>query len=389
MTVKKYFTNKAKTKYKWWFVVDVPSGLYDKFGKPIRKQYRKKGFCKKEDAQKAERKFLDNLEGGKVELNGDVLFKDVINYLFDYMKNEGKSAKGTLENYEGSYKNHMQDLKLVPIKRLTTGLIQSWVRNLYKNNGSDHVYNACLKLMKRAFNYAIEMKQITINPFNDFKPVSIPAKLRNRFSTKELKEVIDTCIEAMPEFYCIFCIATLTGMREGEYSALRPCDIKRKENRYVAYVDKQITRNEYKDRTKTENSIRVADISDKVYGIIQWHIKTFNIPFNDFLFRADKGGMLYAKWVERKFEKLLELCGYDEKFCRVHDLRGQYVDIMHLCDVPTEYISRQVGHTNPIVTSKAYTQILNELPIEANQRMDEVIFGKKEDKSDNTEEKHM
>ena len=35
MPVNKYYTNKSKTKFKWWFVVDVPSGEYDKFGKDI------------------------------------------------------------------------------------------------------------------------------------------------------------------------------------------------------------------------------------------------------------------------------------------------------------------------------------------------------------------
>ena len=44
-------------------------------------------------------------------------------------------------------------------------------------------------VLKRAFNYAIELKQISTNPFSELKPVSIPKKLRNRFSTKELKEV--------------------------------------------------------------------------------------------------------------------------------------------------------------------------------------------------------
>ena len=380
MTVKKYYTNKAKTKYKWWFVVDVPSGLYDKFGKPKRKQHREKGFIKERDAINAERKFLENLESGKVELKGDTLVKNVINFFLDYAKNEGRYARGTIGNYEGYYKNHMQDLRLVPLKKLTTDLIQSWIRSLYKKGVSDHIYNGCLKLLKRAFNYAIKMKQITLNPFNDFESVTIPQKLRNRFSTKELKEVIDTCIEKLPEFYCTFCLATLTGMREGEYSALRPCDIKRKENRYVAYVDKQITRGEYKNRTKTKTSTRIVDISDNMYDILQWHIKTFNIDYNDFLFRADKGGMIYAKWVERKFEKLLMITGYDEKFCRVHDLRGQYVDLMHLCGVPVTYISKQVGHTNTIVTSKVYTQILNELPVEANRKMDDMIFGSKDGK---------
>ena len=97
------------------------------------------------------------------------------------------------------------------------------------------------------------------------------------------------------------------------------------------------------------------------------------------MFRADKGGKMYAKWIERKFEKLLEACGYDKKFCRVHDLRGQYVDILHLCGVPTSYISRQVGHSSTHVTERVYTQILKELSDEANDLMDKKIFGDDED----------
>jgi len=58
------------------------------------------------------------------------------------------------------------------------------------------------------------------------------------------------------------------------------------------------------------------------------------------MFKPEQGGLMYAKWIERRFAKLLTLCGYDENSYRVHDLRGQYVDIMHLCNVPTEYISR-------------------------------------------------
>ena len=375
MPVNKYYTNKSKTKFKWWFVVDVPSGEYDKFGKQKRKQVRVRGFNTEKEAKEAERKFLNSLESGKVELNGEIIFSDVINFFFDFIKNEGKYEKGTIKNYEGYFKNHMQDLISVPIKKLTPVFIQTWHRNLYKKGVSDHVYNGCLKLLKRAFNYAIELKQISTNPFSELKPVSIPKKLRNRFSTKELKEVIDTCIDAMPEFYCILCIATLTGMRLGEYSAIRPCDIKRKDNRYVIYVDKQITRNEYKTRTKTVTSTRIVDISNKVYDIIQWHIKYFGINHTDFMFKPEQGGLIYAKWIERRFAKLLTLCGYEEKFCRVHDLRGQYVDIMHLCKVPIVYISGQVGHSSPKVTVNSYTQILSELPIDANNAMDNLIFG--------------
>jgi len=49
---------------------------------------------------------------------------------------------------------------------------------------------------------------------------------------------------------------------------------------------------------------------------------------------------------------------------------------MHLGGIPVEYISRQVGHSNSLVTSRVYTQILHELPVEANRLMDEKIFGR-------------
>lgn len=375
MTVGKYFTNKSKTKSKWWYVVDIPPVEYDRMGNPKRNQERKRGFNTKKEAEIAERQFLNSLEAGQVELNNVISLKDAIHTFLDYAKNEGKYAKGTIKNYEGYYKNHLQEIAFVQMKKLTPSLLQTWHRNLFNKGVSDHVYNGCIKLLKRACSYCINLKLITTNPFKDLKPIIIPPKLRNRFTTSELKEIISTCSGQMPEFYCIFCLATLTGMRLGEYSALRPCDIKKKERNYAIHVYKQITSNELKEETKTETSTRVVDISDELYNIILWHIKKYNISFDDLLFRADRGGKIYPKWIKRRFQKLLKICGYPEDFCRVHDLRGQYVDLMHMCNVPLVYISRQVGHSNPKITAKVYTQILNELPLEANKKLDAVMFG--------------
>lgn len=36
---------------------------------------------------------------------------------------------------------------------------------------------------------------------------------------------------------------------------------------------------------------------------------------------------------------------------------------------------KTAGHTNPKITSQIYTQILNQLPQEANKKMDNLIFG--------------
>lgn len=373
MSVIKHYLNKEKTKYNWRAVAYIPTGEYDRFGKPIKQHKHIGYYSTKSEGEKAERDFWTNFESGTLELNKNATFEDIAKYYLEYTKNEGNYSKGTICNYEGYLNKHLGMFKLVPIKNITPALIQKWQRDLFSKGTSDHVFNGCIKFAKAAFNYAKKLEQINTNPFDKIKPKTIAPKLRKRFSMEELKRIIDICEVQFPEYYCLFILAILTGARLGEYSALRPKDIDM--NSKKIYIEKQITRGEEKNRTKKEASTRIIDISDKVLEIIQWHIETYNISETDLMFKADKGGLMYAKWIERKFEKLLESCGYDKKFCRVHDLRGQYVDILHLCGVPTSYISRQVGHSNSYVTERAYTQILKELSTEANELMDKKIFG--------------
>ena len=82
----------------------------------------------------------------------------------------------------------------------------------------------------------------------------------------------------------------------------------------------------------------------------------------------------FNKWVERKFKRLLILAGYDENYCRVHDLRGQYVDIMKAIGISTSYISKEVGHSRTSTTDMYYTQILEEVYETATTKLDEKIF---------------
>ena len=372
MAVSKHYLNEDKTKFNWRVVVYIPTGEYDRFGKPIKKHKHVGYFATKGEGEKAERDFFNALDGSLVELNKDATFGDVINYFLEFASNEGEYSEGTIANYKGYLNNHMEMFRFVPIKNFTPSLIQKWQRELFLKGASDHIFNGCLKLAKAAFNYAIKLKQISTNPFKDIEAKQIPTKIRKRFIIEDIKKIIEICLNEMPEFYCIFVLAILTGARLGEYSAIRPCDIVGNK----IYINKQITRGKEKDRTKENASTRIIDISAKVLDVINWHIKKYNIKPNEHMFRAPKGGLMYAKWIERKFEQLLELAGYDKKYCRVHDLRGHYVDILHLCRVPTSYISRQVGHSNSYITEKVYTQILKELPTEANELMDEKIFGK-------------
>ena len=117
MSVHKYYTNKAKTKFLWRYVVTVPSNDFDKFGNPIRKQLTKRGFSTKKEAEAAEREVLKNAELGNVEFNSNLTFSAVIKNFLDYSKNEGKYSKGTIQNYEGYFNHHMHELSLIPDRK--------------------------------------------------------------------------------------------------------------------------------------------------------------------------------------------------------------------------------------------------------------------------------
>lgn len=366
--------NKTKTKYRWRVVVYTPTNEFDKFGNRVMKHTYVGTYDTQKEAEKIERDYITNLEKGNIELNKNAIFKSVIDFFIDYCEHEGRYQKGTIENYKCIHREHLNFFDEMTITKITNDVIRFWRKHAVDKGLSPYRINDCIKLLKAAFNYAIKENQINTNPFTNMEKERLPKKIRKRFSTDELGQLLRTCKENIPEYYCIFTLSCLCGMRVGEYVALTVSDIDF--NNSVIYVNKQYTKGELKDRNKTRESTRVIHPSKATLEIIKWHIQSFNIKMG-FLFLDSTGKKpVSAKWVSRKLKKLLIICGYEEDYCRVHDLRGQYVDIQHAVGTPTEQISREVGHKRTSTTSDIYTQILAEVPVEMNKRMDERIFGK-------------
>ena len=244
MTVHKRYTNKNKTKFTWGYVATVPSNQFDRFGNPKRKQITKSGFETKKEAQQAEKELLENYEKGKVELSKNVVFSDVYNFFVDYMESIGQYSKGTIANYKCLYENHLTMFHNVRVDKITQTLIRAWKKEISSKNVSVYRINDCIKLLKAIFNYAKSEKQITSNPFEELKKLPESIKLRKRFSLEQLKKLISSCENLLPEYYCMFSLSCLTGMRVGEYSALKVNDFDFENG--LIYVEKQFTRGEEK-----------------------------------------------------------------------------------------------------------------------------------------------
>ncbi len=370
MSVRKRYTNKQKTKFYWEYSVDIPSDEYDAHGNPKRKQKRVGGFEKERDAKKAERDFLQKLENTEIPLDEKSLFSEVITTFLDYIEKSGEYAKGTISNYKGYYKNHLMMFYNMKIKNINIDVIRQWLIGRRENKVSNSVINGCRKLINAAFTHS--KHKIRYNPFKDLDKQEECGKLRNRLSVERLREMNKICESEQPDFFCIFCLSYCTGMRLGEYSAINKEDIDFE--RFTIYVRKQYTRRELKERTKTLGSTREAPFPTSLADVLKWHIRKYNI-FSGLMFKGKDGiRPVSDQWVRKQFKQLLVRCGYPADYMRLHDMRGEYVDIMHQNNAPLVFISRSVGHKRTSTTNDIYSTILNKVKTDAMEKLDKAIF---------------
>lgn len=362
MSIRKRY--KKDGSFTWEFCITIQ--------KNPRKQYRKSGFKTKTEAQQAEYEAIQKYKNKYISLNPDkTTFDEILNLFLDHITISNEYEEGTVQNYKGYYKNHLQDFYCLRLPEITPLFIQDWFDKSTKTK-SPYIINGCRKLCKAAFNFCKNKNLIVVNPFDSMEHATEPIIIRKRFTMKKLLEIIGICYEKMPDFFCIFCLATLTGARLGEYSAI--CVENIDYERQIIEIDKQYTRRKMKARTKTQKSKRIIDFSTTMGKILKWHIRKNEI-FSGLLFKGKDGiNPVSANWINSQFDKLLVLANLPPDYMRVHDLRGQYVDIMHAFGMPDVYISRRVGHARTSTTNDIYTAILSDVNNCARDQIEEKIF---------------
>lgn len=342
---------------------------------------RKGGYPTKKAATNAAVELLNDLkiQTGLIKYDSEkTTFDDLYNIFINQA--ELSYSEGTVSNYKGLYKNHFKKLHGKTLSELNPYVLDCWKKELIKNCKSVFVVNNCIKLINAIFGYCGNKHLIPKGIYEPLKKLSEPKKERNRISLELLAVVFQICREQLPEFYPILIIAIFTGMRVGEYSYLKVEDIDF-ENQTIR-VNSQFTKRKIKDKLKNTSSVRQPDAPLFVFDIIKKHIEDNNIT-KGLLFKAirpnkktlernnNKEIPVSYNWIRERFKRLLVLCSYDERYMRVHDMRGEYVDIERTAGMTMEYISRQVGHARKSTTENCYSSIFNSEGKEAKEKIQE------------------
>ena len=201
------------------------------------------------------------------------------------------------------------------------------------------------RVLKAAFNKAIDWEYIDKNPFKGFRLPKIQWKSPLFITTNELNLILKQTEDQILKD--IFLFAFLTGMRSSEIMNLKweQVDLKK---RVI-----QVGSDDFQTKSK---EIRVIPISDPLLDILS-RIKQGNTNLNGYhVFHKDFGYPFKVDYVSRKFKCAVRKAGFSEKI-HFHTLRASFGSFLLQSGVPISAISELLGHSSIAVTERHYTSL--------------------------------
>lgn len=312
------------------------------------------------DREKLEKDLIKFYRGQEENPTIHQLFEEWI----DRKENYEQITLATVTRYRNVYKRYFQTIKLKRIRNIKPVDIEDFVYHVIKEfemtrkefNSVRTVMYGIFRLAKRKelFHYDIQAllaemqiprKVFKVRRFVDEEEVFFPE------DEKKLIEVLkrDDDIRNLG-----LRLLFKTGMRIGELSALKPCDIQgnyihvcRTETKF--YDDKGNIVHDVADRTKTDAGVRDIVIKDDAVELI--HKIRMQNPFGEYLF-MENGKRLNDNCFRQRLYRACDWAGIPRR--SPHKIRKTYGTKLYDSDLPRSFICNQMGHTDISCLEKYY-----------------------------------
>lgn len=201
----------------------------------------------------------------------------------------------------------------------------------------------------------------------------------------EVARLIDAAAEHEDRLRALWCVAALSGCRQGELLGLRWQDVDLEAG--VLHVRQTLIGLEGTlprfGEPKTAHSRRTVTLSGEAVAALRDHRQRQlaerlalgpDYAEHDLVFAAPTGAPLRARSVTRAFNAALRRAGLREQ-TRFHDLRHAHATIMLQADVRPKSASARLGHSTIAFTMDLYTHALGALDQEAAERVQRAVRG--------------
>ncbi|MDX3106083.1 tyrosine-type recombinase/integrase [Nonomuraea angiospora] len=176
-------------------------------------------------------------------------------------------------------------------------------------------------------------------------------------------------------------LAIATGLRFGELTALRRCDVDLKRRLLTvagAIKERREPRELYRaNYGKTDTALRTIRIPKSALFMLQRRME--NLLPQGLLFTAPKGGILHSNGWSRTWTKVIDLAQESGILtaATLHKMRHFHATELLAANVSMDTVSRRLGHASVLVTSAIYGHLTPEADHRAADVLDAVMGGSK------------
>lgn len=372
-------------------------------GTPLRKTFYGIGI---NDANQKADEYLESINKG---MSSDFKDLDINNlcdiWLYNIKIKDTNFKAGSFSKYEGIYRNYIRDsdigfLKVFSCKTIN---IQRFYNKLSENGKTESQIKNLNKVLKGAFNYAVQEGYCLNNPCQF---VSIPKNEvtdfdeidddddNDYFELEDINKIISECNKRIKNkdtdylpYLILFSIGT--GLRQGESTGLQykyfldyTVYVKKELCKIKKFKGKECIGYEYKLITpKTPNSIRNIDIPTYLFDIIEQYIndivinnyKQNHIDFNDksLIFVTNTCSFIDQSNLRKRWIRFLKDVNVEYK--KWHALRSAFACLLFLCGADIKTVQELLGHADINTTAKIYLHIFPETKKDAVNRLNEKL----------------
>ena len=328
-----------------------------------RHQYKSQAYMTQEEAEEAEKKYLNKYKG--VEVNPHMTFGQAYEKVYEYKLDKIKPT--TLKTYRDR-EVYMTLLWNVELVDLDEALYQKWRNQMNKTNLCDRYKTDIQKLIKTVINNAEKHWDFNLRKFyNKLEVFKTPGALEKemRYYTPvefyQFLSVIDDI-----RFKCFFKTLYYCGLRRGEARGLqwKHIDLFNKK----LYVKQQVmnppeSNNDskwYISSPKTKTSIRTLPLSDDLIEDLK-ELKSkqkFDKKFNENWFVFGNSIPISTHKMNDMNKRYAEQA--EVKRINLHGFRHSCASVLIHGRTPITVVSKYLGHADSTETLETYAHMFEE-----------------------------
>jgi integrase len=235
-----------------------------------------------------------------------------------------------------------------------------------------------LRVLHVGLEYAVDHKKLAVNPADRVKAPHVDKHRKVRPLDEEQAQALLDALEGH-EYQHLFTLALLTGMRPGEYTAVRwKEDVDEKYGAvYVRQGVWQKRRHEFIfGPAKSDGSERRIKLTDLELGALRWQRERQQAQrrgagtawqSTGLVFTEADGSPLDQNRARRAFAALLKSVGIEAH--RVYDLRHTMATLMLAQGENPKVVQERLGHATVSLTLDTYSAVLPGIHDEAAERL--------------------